>query len=306
MNISVAGTLQVDGVISDNGGNGSGTGGGGGSGGSIFINATSLAGSGAISANGGTGAGTIGGGGGGGRIAVISSFNTFTGTMNAAGGGGANWGGAGTIFQQQFSPSSHQLILDNAGHTGTNTLVQSLPTGNLIIRNGAIGTASSSATFASLTISSNAWMASLGPNYYNALSVTINGNATVQSGGGITADLDGSNPGIGSGPGNYYAGFLYPCSGAGHGGTGGNSVSSLALGGTAYDTVASPYSPGSGGGTYLPYSIGGNGGGEIQLTVHGTLQMDGSISANGGNGAGEGGGGASGGSTTVGGVSDTR
>jgi hypothetical protein len=299
MNISVAGTLQVDGVISANGGNGSGTGGGGGSGGSIFINATSLAGSGSISANGGTGAGTIGGGGGGGRIAVISSFNTFTGTMNAAGGGGANWGGAGTIFQQQFSPSSHQLILDNAGHTGTNTLVQSLPTGNLIIRNGAIGTASSSATFASLTISSNAWMASLGPNYYNALSVTINGNATVQSGGGITADLDGSNPGIGSGPGNYYAGFLYPCSGAGHGGTGGNSVSSLALGGTAYDTVASPYSPGSGGGTYLPYSIGGNGGGEIQLTVHGTLQMDGSISANGGNGAGEGGGGASGGSINM-------
>jgi hypothetical protein len=299
MQISVAGNLQLQGTISANGGNGSGTGGGGGSGGSISINAGSLLGSGSISANGGSGAGAIGGGGGGGRIAIISGFNAFTETMNAAGGGGANWGGAGTIFQQKSIPPAYQLILDNAGHAGTNTPVQSLPTGNLIIRNGAIGTVSS-ATFASLTISSNAWMASIGPNSYGGMNVTINGNATVQSGGGITADLAGGTAGTGPGPGNYYAGFLYPCSGAGHGGTGGNSVSSLALGGSAYETVMSPYyDAGSGGGNYPPYSIGGNGGGMIQLTVNGTLQMDGNISANGGNGAGEGGGGGSGGSISL-------
>ncbi len=304
LQISVIGTVQVDGIILANGSNGSGTGGGGGAGGSIFITATTLNGGGVISASGGNGAGNVGGGGGGGRIAIVTGgLNTFAGALNAAGGGGANWGGAGTIYLQQSNPTSYQLILDNAGHAGTNTPLQTLTGTSLIVRNGAVGTggaAVSSMTFAGLTISSNAWLMAFGPSSYGGLSVTINGNATIQSGGGITANRAGYNAGTGYSPAGAYQGFPYPCGGGGHGGAGGNAMGNLAFGGSANEyNVPLPSYAGGGGGNLSPYSVGGAGGGVVQLTVSGTLHLDGTISANGDNGNGSGGGGGAGGSVNL-------
>ena len=297
----VSGILQVDGRISANGGNGSGTGGGGGSGGSIWLTSGILAGSGSITANGGNGAGSIGGGGGGGRMAIYPAANLFGGTISAYGGGGANWGGAGTIFLQPPGQNG-QLILDNGGHVGTNTVVQSASSADLILRNGAIGSASSSVSFANLLMSSNAWLTAYRYSYYNpanTLNFSFSGNATIQAGSGIFTDAAGYPGGQGPGAGQYASGgppYTYSGGGAGHGGRGANSTGNYAAGGNTYDYATSPSSAGSGGGYYSPYSFGGSGGGVIHLTVTGTLQMDGTISANGGDGSGSGGGGGSGGS----------
>jgi len=297
LQVTVAGTLQVDGRISANGGNGAGVAGGGGAGGSLYLNAATLAGAGSITAVGGNGAGSFGGGGGGGRIAVIAGTNLFTGNIAAAGGGGANWGGAGTIYLQSANAPT-QLLLDNAGHLGAGTPLQTAGSANLTVQNGAVGTATSLA-FASLLVGSNAWVTASAPNVNE--NFTISGTATVQLGGGIIADAAGYTANQGSGHGNYYYYTPnYPCSGAGHGGYGANSISNSASGGTAgYDSITAPYYAGSGGGGYSPYSIGGNGGGVIQMTVSGSLRVDGTFSANGASGAGLGGGGGSGGSLNL-------
>ena len=306
--LNVSGILQLDGRISANGGNGSGSGGGGGSGGSIWLTVGIFSGAGSIAANGGNGVDSIGGGGGGGRIAIYPTANLFGGTIAAYGGSGADWGGAGTVFLQTTGKNG-QLILDNGGHAGTNTVVQSAGSMDLILRNGAVGSASSSASFANLFMSSNAWLSAY--HYYSSdpaytVNFSFSGNATIQAGSGIIADAAGYPGGQGSGAGRSYTSqYTYPCSGAGHGGYGANSTGNLAAGGNAYDNTTSPTGYGSGGGNYSPYSIGGSGGGAIRLTVTGTLQMDGTISANGGNGSGTGGGGGSGGSIwlTVGALS---
>ena len=296
--LNVSGILQVDGRITANGGNGSGLGGGGGSGGSIWLTSGILTGSGSITANGGNGVDSIGGGGGGGRIAIYPAANLFGGTIYSYGGGGANWGGAGTIFLQPTGQNG-QLILDNGGNVGTNTLVQSAGSADLILRNGAIGSASSSVSFANLLMSSNAWLTAYRYSYgspANTVYFSFSGNATIQAGSGIFTDAAGYPGGQGPGAGQYYSSLsTYPCSGAGHGGRGASSTGNYAAGGNAYDYPTSSTTPGSGGGNYSPYSFGGSGGGAIHLTVTGTLQMDGTISANGGNGSGLGGGGGSGG-----------
>jgi hypothetical protein len=296
--LNVSGILQVDGRLSANGGNGSGSGGGGGAGGSLWLTTGTLIGSGSITANGGNGADSIGGGGGGGRIAIYPAANLFGGTISAYGGGGANWGGAGTVFLQPTGQNG-QLILDNGGHVGTNTLVQSASSADLFLRNGAIGSASSPVNFVNLFMSSNAWLTAY-PYSSSAPAYTVNfsfsGNATIPAGSGIFTDALGYPGGQGPGAGRSSSSQpTYPCSGAGHGGYGANSTGNYALGGTTYDSPTSPASYGSGGGNYYSYP-GGSGGGAIRLTVTGTLQVDGTISANGGNGSIFGVGGGSGGS----------
>jgi hypothetical protein len=297
--LTVNGTLQLDGTISANGGDGSGSGGGGGSGGSVLLRVGNLSGSGSISANGGKGADSVGGGGGGGMIAITYNASSFAGTTLALGGGGANWGGAGTVFMQA---NGHvpELILDNAGHAGTNTAIQNANNANVTVRNGAIGSAmaSSSLLLNSLVLESNGWLTATVPAGYQGRStLAISGNATILPGGGIVFDNLGSPPGQGTGAGrSYYNYTSFPCGGAGHGGYGGLSAGGYAAGGNVYDSTLSPTIPGSGGGSYSLYSIGGAGGGALQLMVNGTLLVDGKITANGGNGFGMGGGGGSGGS----------
>ena len=303
VSILVSGTLQLNGKVSVNGGPGTGMGGGGGAGGAVSIitaGSATFSGSGLISANGGNGAGSIGGGGGGGRISISAPFSTFTGTLTAYGGLGANIGGAGTVYISSLSKK--QVIADNGGRMGTNSGIISDSYSDLIIRNGAVGVANSLATFASLFIGSNSWMAAypLGGSYQGQVSLTINGNATIQAGGGINVDGLGASGGSGQGAGRYYvSGSTYYLGGAGYGGYGGANSPSYPVGGTVYGPTVNLAFSGSGGGQVLPNYIGGWGGGYVRLIVTGTLQMDGRISANGGNGSGLGGGGGSGGTVSL-------
>lgn len=294
LQLSVSGALQVDGRISADGGSGSGTGGGGGAGGSININCTAFGGGGSVTANGGNGVTLVGGGGGGGRIAVVANTSGFTGAISAYGGGGANYGGAGTIFTQ--IGGAQQLLLDNGGYSGTNTLVASASSANLVVQNGARATASSSVIFNNLLVAANGWLTHTPAN---SLTLTILGNATIQSGGGFMGDFLGRAAGQGLGTGSSYIyAPLYPCGGGGYGGKGGNSYTNGGTGGVSTGDIASSPSSvysGSGGGTSGTSSVGGGGGGFLQMTVNGVLQLNGLLSANGGAASGLGGGGGAGG-----------
>jgi len=168
------------------------------------------------------------------------------------------------------------------------------------LRNGAVAYQQTEPqTFASLLIKSNGWLTAppSGQGTAGIVSLSVNGNATVQSGGGIVSDNQGSGPGVGLGAGHSYSSSpYYPCGGGGYGGYGAAGNSSQAGGGVPYSSISLPTSLGSGGGTYGGFSLGGSGGGSIQLTVTGILDDSGEISANGGNGSELGGGGGSGGS----------
>ncbi len=118
VHLIVQGVLRVDGKITANGTSGGSRrgaifddyAGGGGSGGSIFIQATAIAGAGAIEANGGDGGvasgGTKAGGGSGGRIALNYEATSFEGVVEAAGGNGHQIGGDGSIFGEVFAPTN--------------------------------------------------------------------------------------------------------------------------------------------------------------------------------------------------------
>ena len=241
---------------------------------------------------------TIGGGGGGGRIAIYPTANLFGGAISAYGGGGANWGGAGTVFLQPTGQNG-QLILDNGGNAGTNTLLRSASPADLIFATGRwVGIQFGElcqfahefqrvADRLSLLLQQPCLHRELlifGKRHHSSWQRHFHRRRRLRRGAGSGAGRFSSSP------------STYPCSGAGHGGYGANSTGNFAIGGNPYDYLTSPTSPGSGGGNYSPYSFGGAGGGAIQLTVTGTLQVDGTISANGGNGSGTGGGGGSGGS----------
>ena len=298
--LTVGGTLQLDGILSANGGNASGLGGGGGAGGGVYLNVGTFSGGGSVSVIGGNGVSNIGGGGGGGRIAIYFNANNFTGALAAFGGSGANYGGGGTIYLKTNSINHAQVIVDNAGHAGADTVWNSSPTTDLILRNGSSCYISGSQYFNNLTVGSNCWLfASNGA----PSSATINAaSITVQPGGGISADLAGYNANAGysgGSGGNNSTSPYYPCGGGGHGGYGAASIFALAAGGTYYDTPSSTAYAGSGGGSYSTYSTGGKGGGVLNLSVTGNVQMDGTLSANGGNGGGGGGGGGAGGSLNL-------
>ncbi|MCX5689330.1 MAG: hypothetical protein NTV94_06005, partial [Planctomycetota bacterium] len=112
--LDVGGTLSVDGSILANGTVGVSSSGAG-AGGSIFINATQLAGVGSLSAS---GVSNPWGGSGGGRIAVFAGTSTFTGTMAAPGGTTSNGAplkaGAGTVCYKPATATPASFVLDNA------------------------------------------------------------------------------------------------------------------------------------------------------------------------------------------------
>jgi hypothetical protein len=290
---TVNGTLQLNGVISANGGNGSGIGGGGGSGGSIDLTVGTISGTGSISANGGAGANSIGGGGGGGSVRINFNVNTFSGPITAFGGSGANYGGAGTIFWHTNTTGQASLIVDNGGHSGAGTTIQSISTANLTVRNSAvIITSGATYTFENVLVSSNASL--MLTNLSGALTLSVN-NVTLMAGCDFIANACG-NSGVGTGQVLASAPY-YPGSGAGNGGYGGNAATNSVLGGLAsFGSVSAPTTSGGIGGGDSQHSFGGLGGGVIILNVSGTLQLNGTLSAEGGNGTGTGGGGGSGGS----------
>ncbi|HET7624050.1 MAG TPA: hypothetical protein VFM25_02205, partial [Verrucomicrobiae bacterium] len=237
----------------------------------------SLSGSGSISANGGNGNRPTGGGAGGGRIAIEIQNGglSLSGPITAYGGSGpgTNWGGAGTIYLKQTGQQFGQIILDNAGHSGTNTPISNLPVSDLILRGAARGVLSASQTFHDLSVTDHAVLFCL-TSGTSGFTVNVTGNAMVESGSAI----DGNGLGyLYGGPGGGSNG-----NGAGHGGSGGLSAST-GSGGGAYDLFSSPIMPGSAGNPYpyLPYYVVGAGGAVIRLNVSGSLILNGQISVNG-------------------------
>ena len=233
-----------------------------------------------------------------------SSFNqsnSFAGTFSACGGSGANYGGAGTIYIRTNSLNQSLLIVDNAGHRGTNTPISTVvsPATSLVLRNGAAAAVSSPQTVASLLITSNAWLvAQPSGNNNGIVNLAVNGSVTIQAGGGILTDASGYIANQGQGHGNYYYSLPgYPCSGGGHGGYGAFGLSNLVAGGITYDSTASPNTIGSGGGGYVSLLHRRRAAAVMSACRSAACcNWMAFISANGGNGSGSGGGGGSGGS----------
>jgi hypothetical protein len=298
ININLSGALQMNGLISANAANGAGIAGGGGSGGSVYMTAATFSGAGVVTANGGGGANLLGGGGGGGRIAISAGTDIFAGAIDCFGGAGANYGGAGTIFLSQTGASPGQdLVLDNGGNVGPSTPVQSASAASLDVQDDAWGTLAAGSTFENLFVASNSWVTV--PPASGAALETISSNATFQAGGGFTLNSDGLNS-FQQGLGQYLTIFPYAAGGGGNGGAGGAGGTNTAAGGAAgFNEITEPNYPGGNGGGFNPYSIGGIGGGAVRMTVGGTLQVNGVMSANGGNGSGDGAGGGAGGTLAL-------
>ena len=316
LQLSVGGTLTLNGLITANGSAGIGSTGGGGSGGGIALTVGTITGTGNITANGGAGDLPYGGGGGGGRIAVNFRTNTFTGGIFAHGGQGAQTGGAGTIYLQQPIPppqpgplvtSVPSLTIDNGGQSGASTpLPNPQPSFDLAISGGGAGLFSFNSsvgpliTVHNLLVASNSSLTyiSAGTIQPPGLNLTVTGDAAIQSGGSILADGLGSAAGFGTGPGGNII-VTGTSSGGGHGGFGGAGASG-ATGGGAYGFVSGPTEVGSSGGGSQQITgqsaFGGAGGGALKITVTGTLTLNGRISANGADAFGQGSGGGSGGS----------
>jgi hypothetical protein len=298
INLNVPGVLQVYGTISASGGAGNSPSAGGGSGGSILLTVGTLAGSGVIAANGGAG-NDWGGGGGGGRIAIIYGTYDFSGRVSAYGGGGCATAGAGTIYTKLNSQSAlAQVLVDNGGQAGTNTTFGVATPGvvDLTVRNGAVLSPPPTQTIGMLMVATNGWVSILNQT------LTVTGNAIVQAGGGIIADGTGSPAGQGQGAGRSegYGNNSSVGGGGGYGGYGASGgVTPYAYGGATYGSATEPTAIGSGGGgpsSVYRLPMGGAGGGAIGLTVTGTLQVDGRISALGLAGSGPSTGGGSAGS----------
>jgi hypothetical protein len=258
--LAVGGTLRVDGDLTACGDSAStitpAYSPGGGAGGSIHVSAGTLAGVGRIEAGGGTGFGQ-GGGGGGGRIAIEYGASSFGGTLAACGGTAAlaaRAGAAGTVWLRDLAAPAGELRLANCGLlTAARTDLPDTHTvvpGALRVLDGAVAGAARGI----------------------ALRVTVQGDAEVAAGAGIS--LDGRGHLIATGPGAGTGGS--PGSGASHGGRGGSGEHAS---GPTYGSFTEPSAFGSGGG--LSGVSAATGGGALTLVVAGTLRLDGALSARG-------------------------
>ena len=268
------GTITANGVHTENHG--------GGAGGSIFIEAGNIAGAGTIQANGAQGGNDNGGGGG--RIAIDYQTDTFTGVTTAWGGlhgGNGVVGGAGTIYWQGAAGMLGQVMLDNDGQVGAYTPADLMEGTNLvvIVTNGTQVVIDGGETWAvnQLVVATNAtiWcQASNNTSQVNTqwigAGVVIQAQSVVINAGGVVS-ADGLGYASGQGPG---AGVRYGW--AGGGGYGGAGGTANAGGGAAYGSLTQPVDLGSGGA-----DPGNPGGGAIHFIVAGTLQVDGTITANG-------------------------
>jgi hypothetical protein len=281
--LNVDGTLTVNGQLTANGMGGAG----GGSGGSLFVSAGTLTGIGMISATGGATGDTYAGGGGGGRIALCYDSSTFAGTVSAVGGlGGASAysGGPGSIYTKPNSQAFGTLLVDGTGRTNAmETPVPSPVPFELILSNATVYP-DGALLLGSLLITTNATITHLagGPQ----IQIAVLGDATIEAGAGMA--VDGRGYGSETGPGHGISAY-YDGSGAGYGGHGGHSGENP--GGPTYGSMTAPVDFGSGGGGAWGFCRGGAGGGAIQLTVAGTLLVNGRVTANGKDGCGGGSGG---------------
>ena len=270
--LSVGGVLTVAGQLTANGGS---VWAGGGAGGSIHVIAGTLAGNGSITANGGSAGYVLSGGGGGGRIALYYGSSTFSGGLTAQGGfsTSANSGGAGTIYTHANSQSVGELLVDNSGRTNAVETPLTSPVAYRLTLTNATAYATNSLTLTGLRVSANGLLthAFQGPR----LQVLVQGDALVEGGGAIATDTRGYPSQTGPGKGLWLGGYYGQGAGAGHGGQGGGCWSGP--GGVTYDSETEPVDFGSGGGGS---SRPNRAGGAIQLTVAGTLTIDGRVSVN--------------------------
>jgi hypothetical protein len=263
--ITVGGTLSIDGLIAADGADAPGYRAGGGSGGSVWLTASRLAGTGDILSNGGQG-NENGGGGGGGRIAVFFDENNFIGAITAHGGKGWEWGGSGTVYlRDRGEPLGMVVIAQDPASDGQRAAATEL---------------AGEVTLDALHIRP---FGVLSHPPLQPLRLTVLGDATIEAGGRL--DVSGRGHGAGQGPGTGQSPNWR--SGASHGGKGGSGSDAL-INGQTYGELLEPLDFGSGGGG----SSGGAGGGALRLTVSGRLEVNGILAANGagsGHGAGAGG-----------------
>jgi hypothetical protein len=294
IHLTVSSTLTLNGKISANGGNGDYVSGGG-SGGSIWLTLNTFTGSGQISANGGNGDGQAGGGSGG-RVAITYTNNPalqFTGSISAGGGSGGTAGGAGTIYLKDGT-NLGTLLLNNNGLVGTNTPVTQAfgLAPNLQVTGGAVAEIQGLIPgFSNITVTGGS---ALSCRAFDSLYLGVQGNLSIDSSSAIVADSKGSLAGIGPGFGLSLSG---QGAGGGFGGAGGASASGAA-GGVTNGSAGQPFTFGSGGGngSGSQYNLSSQGGGIVRLSVGGTLDLEGRISANGNAGIQDDSGGGSGGS----------
>ncbi len=281
--LSVGGTLQVDGTLAAGGGamiySGSSHYAGGGSGGSVWITAGTFAGSGTVSANGGNG-GAAGGGGGGGRIAIYLDNDNFAGAIQTLGGSGYQRGGAGTVFRQMNGSTRGQVRIDNGGNVSTATTLTNAfwPTGSsfdLLCAGASVLHVQGPMTLASLRVNGGAVLSHAAQQ--SNFDLTVTGDLIIETNGQINVTGLGYASASGPGAGGRWGD---QGSGGGHGGQGGYTLNGR-YGGSAYDSIRSPLTLGSGGGDGYQ-GHGGYGGGAIQLSVGGTLQVDGTLATDGG------------------------
>ena len=274
----VAGTLQMDGTLSANGGHYANH--GGGAGGSIWIQAGTITGSGTIQANGAQGGNDNGGGGG--RISINYQTDAFAGTATAWGGahgGNGVVGGAGTIYLKSATGSLGYVTLDNSGQVGAYTPADLMEGTNLVVTvtNGTQVVIAGGEIWGIIQLSVGAncgvWCYStnntglVNGEWLGAGVVIQAQSILIQTGAVVSADGLGyaSGEGPGAGVRDPYGG------GGGHGGMGGTVGAS---GGATYGFLTQPTDLGSGGS-----DPGNPGGGAIELMVTGTLEVDGTISA---------------------------
>ncbi|MCC7375644.1 MAG: carboxypeptidase regulatory-like domain-containing protein [Verrucomicrobiales bacterium] len=335
IHLVVDGTLELNGTFSANGGAGVQNFGGA-SGGSILIEAGQLKGAGKVEAKGGLGGPDGAASGCGGRIAVYYRTNQFTGHSgcSVAGGAGAEDGtlgffdrsvpALGLVLHQRFVCAEGEEAFLGRVQVNFGGRLELGTEAKLVVADGVeIGSGGSAilggASWLQVTnglrlVGSNVVMETRTRDFtttinneWAGIGVTIRAGAmTVSEGARITADEqgylgatgrghDGGGPGGGGHAGDYGR-----AGGAGHGGWG-QSVPGIPLGrgGAPYDSAFWPEELGSGGGGgNADWGQGGRGGGAIHLVVDGTIELNGTLSANGGAGV-RNFGGASGGSILI-------
>jgi len=260
LRLAVGGELRVDGELTARGDSAAtltpSYSPGGGAGGSIHLSAGAFAGTGTIDAGGGRGY-NQGGGGGGGRIAVEYGAREFAGAILACGGLSSvpgRAGAAGTVWTRAAGEALGEL---RVGNCGIATAARSdLPESTMVLA-GALRVADG---------------AVLGVALGRPLDLTVQGDATIETGAAISVDGGGFT--LGSGPGAGGSGT--PAAGGSHGGRGGDASDPS---GPTYGSFENPAGFGSGGG--VSGVSRGSGGGALRLAVAGELRLDGRLGARG-------------------------
>ena len=161
-----------------------------------------------------------------------------------------------------------------------------------IVVRGCTVTVNGAHSFKSLTVERNAenqpGVVTHTPEFFNGtiygMKLSLEGDVAIQGSDGglaasrISADGCGQAGGNGAGAGESCCNSG-GAGGGGYGGSGGSGNTSH--GGASYGSPVAPSALGSGGGTIEGNPPGGRGGGAVRLSVGGTLQVDGQITANG-------------------------